>query len=57
MEEKVEVPVRPVNREEQYLAAILGELRAIHAMLAPPVAEVEHNLFGHEVELKEQKEG
>jgi len=54
MGEKIEVPVLPIDREEQYLAAILGELRAIHAMLAPPVAELtEDDLFGDEVKLKE----
>jgi len=54
MEEKIDVPVRPVNREEQYLAAILGELRAIRMRLAPPVTKsTEDDLFGDEVKLKE----
>ena len=58
MEEKIEVPILPIDREEQYLAAILGELQAIHAMLAPPVAKsAEDDLFGDEVKLKEGKDG
>ena len=58
MEEKIEVPVRPIDREEQYLAAILGELQAIRAMLAPPAAKpAEDDLFGDEVKLKELEEG
>ena len=45
-------PDRPINRNEYYLAAILEELRAIRATLAPPVSKGDKI----EVKLREPKE-
>jgi len=55
MEEKTgNLPPHPVDREEQYLDAIWRELRAIRRALAPAGAKAEDDLFGDEVELKEE---
>ena len=54
MEEKANLPARPVTREEQYLDAIWRELRAIRDALAPACAKgAEDDLFGDEVLLQE----
>lgn len=54
MEEKAaDLPVRPITNEQRYLDVICRELRAIHELLAPAVAEEEDDLFTDEVQLKE----